>query len=498
MSKPQINMVLRTLETPAAHRVVIVGGGFAGLFAAQSLRKTPVSVTLIDARNFHLFQPLLYQVATGALSPANIASPLRSILAKQKNAQVLMGEVTDIDVERRRVYMAADFVEYDTLVVATGASHAYFGHNEWATLAPGLKTIEDATEIRRRILTAFEMAECSSDPDDIRELLTFVIVGAGPTGVELAGALREIAYHTLQSEFRKIVPADATVMLLSKSERILPMYPPELSDYTEGALKKLGVQVRCGVEVTDIRPGSVTFLAGKKRQTVEARTVLWAAGVKASSLGKLLADRTGAQLDGQGRIKVEADNTLPGHPEIFVAGDLANYCHGTDQPLPGLAAVAMQQGQYVAKQISYRVENKGSAGPFKYHDWGTMATIGRGAAIAEFQGLRLKGIIAWLAWLFIHLMKIVQFESRLLIFMQWAWNYLTWDRTACLITNPKAAKAQTDSQATVASPSAAVHPSAAVSPATLPTAVPATPVTSTAAASAPAPADSTAIHPTSN
>ncbi|MBI5092675.1 MAG: NAD(P)/FAD-dependent oxidoreductase [Candidatus Hydrogenedentes bacterium] len=433
-------MVLRTIESPTEHRVVIVGGGFAGLFAAQSLRKAPVRITLIDARNFHLFQPLLYQVATGALSPANIASPLRAILAKQKNAQVLMGEVTDIDVENQRVFMGPNPIEYDTLIVATGASHAYFGHSEWGSLAPGLKTIEDATDIRRRILTAFEMAECSSDPDEIHELLTFVIVGAGPTGVELAGALREIAYHTLQAEFRKINPSEATVMLLSKSQRILPMYSEDLSASAENALKKLKVVVRTGVEVTDIRPGSVTFLCGKKRETVETRTVLWAAGVKASPLGKLLADRTGASLDSQGRVKVEADNSLPNHPNIFVAGDLANYCHGTEQPLPGLAAVAMQQGQYIAKLIASRVNGHEPPGPFKYHDWGTMATIGRGAAIADFKGWHLTGLLAWLTWLFIHLMKIVQFENRLLIFMQWAWNYLTWDRTACLITNVKPQK----------------------------------------------------------
>lgn len=415
------------------HRVVIVGGGFGGLYAAQSLRHAPVQITLIDRRNFHLFQPLLYQVATGALSPANIAAPLRSVLKRQKNAQVLMAEVCGFNLSERRVLLPGGDVSYDSLIVAAGAENYYFDQVEWEHRAPGLKTIEDATEIRRRILMAFEMAERETDPQRIREWLTFVVVGGGPTGVELAGALAEIGYYTMRNEFRSINPRDSQIILLEGQDRLLPAYPARLSNKAQAQLEQLRVIVRTGVMVTDIQPDAVTFRGGDQTETIPTRTVLWGAGMRAAPLGKVLADAAGVPVDPQGRVPVEPDLSVPGHPEVFVIGDLADFIHQTGDPLPGIAPVAMQQGRYVAKLIQARLCGT-TQPPFHYRDYGTMATIGRARAVAMIGPLRLSGFLAWLAWLFIHLLYIVEFQNRLLILFQWAWNYLTWNRAARLIT----------------------------------------------------------------
>ncbi len=415
------------------YRVVIIGGGFGGLYAAQSLKRAPVQVTLLDRRNFHLFQPLLYQVATGGLSPANIAAPLRGVLSKQKNVQVLLAEATDIDVTNRRVALSDGEVSYDTLIVAAGARHHYFGNDQWEKLAPGLKTIEDATAIRRGILLAFEAAERESSPEKLRAWLTFVIVGAGPTGVELAGALGEIANDTLRHDFRTINPAEARILLLEAADRVLPPYPPDLSASAQASLARLGVTVRTGVAVTGIEPDAVTIRAGHQTESIPARTVLWAAGVQASPLSRILAQATGAAVDGAGRVIVEPDLSLPGHPEIFVIGDMCNFSHQTGRALPGVAPVAMQQGRYVANLIQRRLHG-GSIPPFRYQDKGNMATIGRAAAVVDLHWLRFSGHLAWLAWLFIHLINIVEFENRLLVMLQWAWNYFTRNRAARLIT----------------------------------------------------------------
>lgn len=416
------------------HRVVIVGGGFGGLYAATALKKGPVAVTLVDRRNFHLFQPLLYQVATGALSPANIAAPLRSILKRQKNTEVLLGEVVDVDVPGHRVLLRDGEVPFDSLIVAAGAAHSYLGHDAWEPLAPGLKTLEDATEMRRRVLLAFEAAERALSPEGRRSLLTFVIIGGGPTGAELAGALSEIAHHTLRNEFRSIDPSEARILLIEGGDRVLPTYAPPISRDALGALERLHVEVSLNALVTDIAEGQVTIQRKDGSSVIEAKTILWAAGVKASPLGALLARATGAATDRAGRIRVGTDLTLPGHPEIFVAGDLALLDGRDGKPLPGVAQVAMQQGKYAARTILGRLAGKPPLPPFRYLDLGSMATIGRGDAVAQIGPMRLKGFIGWLVWLFIHLMYIVQFGNRLLIFLQWAWSYLTWNRSARLIT----------------------------------------------------------------
>ena len=415
------------------HEVVIIGGGFGGLNATQALRRAPVKVTLLDRRNHHLFQPLLYQVATGGLSPANIASPLRAILKRQRNVQVLLAEATEIDVANHRVVLSDGEVSYDTLVVATGARHHYFGNDQWEQFAPGLKTIEDALEIRRRVLLAFEAAERESDPDELRSWLTFVIIGAGPTGVELAGALSEIAHDTFKRDFRSINPADAEILLLDGADRVLPTYPPALSAKAEAALARLGATVRTGGIVTDIQPHSVTVRFGERNESILAHTVLWTAGVQASPLGHSLAKATGAEVDRSGRVVVEPDLSLPGHPEIFVIGDLAHVSHQTGEPLPGLAAVAVQQGRYVADLVKRRLRGE-SLAPFRYKDRGSLATIGRAAAVADLGRIRLSGWLGWLAWLFVHIMLIVGFENRVLVLMQWAWSYLSRNRAARLIT----------------------------------------------------------------
>jgi NADH dehydrogenase len=416
-----------------SHKVVIIGGGFGGLTLARSLKNAPVDVTLLDRVNYHLFQPLLYQVATGSLSPANIAAPLRQVLRKQQNTTVLLAEATDIDVQNRYVVLKDGKIPYDTLVVASGSSHQYFGHDEWEKSAPGLKTVEDATDMRSRILLAFEAAERESDPENRRAWLTFVIVGGGPTGVELAGALGEIANDTLRHDFRDIDPSTSRIILVEGTERILPTYPPSLSEAARKMVERLGVTVRTGAFVTDVQPESVSIRAGDRTEKIETRTILWAAGVLASPLGRALAKEAGAPIDRAGRIIVQPDTTVPGHPEIFVIGDLANFSHQGGKPLPGVAQPAIQQGRYVAKVIRNRLKNQ-STEPFHYTDMGNLAVIGRGAAVADLVRFRLAGWPAWLIWIFVHLMNNVQFQNRLLVFWQWAWLYLSYDRSARLIT----------------------------------------------------------------
>ncbi|HEX9116933.1 MAG TPA: NAD(P)/FAD-dependent oxidoreductase [Anaerolineae bacterium] len=423
----------------AQHHVVIIGGGFGGLYLAQALRSAPVQITLIDRRNFHLFQPLLYQVATGELSPGDIASPLRAILRRQRNVTVLLGEVTDIDVAGRKVILADGAISYDTLVVAAGATHSYFGNDQWAPLAPGLKTIEDALEIRRRVLLAFEAAERETDQAQRRAWLTFVVVGAGPTGVELAGTLGEIAHRTLRGDFRNVDPAEARIFLLEGADRVLPPFPPPLSVKARQQLERLGVTVQTESLVTGITEGCVTVTAGGREDKIETHTVLWAAGVQASPLGQALQRGAGAALDRAGRVVVGPDLSVPGHSEIFVIGDLARFEHTPDgKPLPGQSPVAMQEAVYVGRLIAQHATGdtpgKPQPAPFRYHNKGSLATIGRAAAVADLGRVRLSGYLAWLVWLFVHLLYIVEFENRVVIAFEWAWNYITFNRHARLIT----------------------------------------------------------------
>ncbi|MGH7496119.1 MAG: NAD(P)/FAD-dependent oxidoreductase [bacterium] len=414
------------------HHIIIVGGGFGGLYAAQALRHAPVKVTLVDKRNFHLFQPLLYQVATGGLSPGEIASPLRAVLHRQKNTWVLTAEVVDIDPHQQKVVLRDGEIFYDTLVVATGVRHHYFGHEEWAEEAPGLKTVEDALDIRRRILLAFEAAEREADPEHRRAWMTFVVVGGGPTGVELAGALGELAHNTMKNDFRNFNPAEARILLIEGTDRVLPTYAPELSAAAEPALKRLGVTVRTRTLTTDIQNHAVTIREGERTEKIAARTILWAAGMKASRLGQVLAERIGVELDRAGRVVVAPDLTIPGYANIFVIGDLANVVQD-GKPLPGVAPVAMQQGRYVATQIQQRL--KGRRVPaFRYRDKGSLAVIGRNAAVAEFGTLRLRGFPAWLIWIFVHIRYLIEFDNKLLVLIQWSWNYFTRKRGARLIT----------------------------------------------------------------
>jgi NADH dehydrogenase len=414
-------------------RVVILGGGFGGLSAARKLKNAPVDVTLIDRCNYHLFQPLLYQVATGSLSPANISGPLRQVLKRNKNTTVLLGEAIDIDPANHQVILSDGAIGYDTLIVATGSSHQYFGHDDWEKFAPGLKTIEDATDMRARILLAFEAAERETDPEKLKEWMTFVIVGAGPTGAELAGALGEIANDTLTHDFRRITPSEAQIILVEGTDRVLPSYPPKLSEAARKMLERLKVTVRTGAMVTDVKAHSVTIKCGDHAEIIPTRTVLWAAGVLASPLGLALSKRLGAKTDRAGRVIVDPDMTIPGHPEIFVIGDLSSFTHQTGKPLPGVAQPAIQQGRYVAKVIERRLRGEKTP-PFRYFDKGNLATIGRGAAVADLNFITLAGLPAWLVWIFIHLLYIVEFQNRLLVFMQWMWLYVTFDRAARLIT----------------------------------------------------------------
>lgn len=416
------------------HQVVIIGGGFGGLYAAKALGSAPgIEVTLIDRRNFHLFQPLLYQVATAGLSPGEIASPLRAVLRQHKNITVLMGDVTGFDLARHRVILTDGEVGYDSLIVATGSRHSYFGKDEWEGLAPGLKTIEDALDIRRRIFLAYERAEKEPDVEKRKGLLTFTVVGGGPTGVELAGALGEIARQTLKGNFRRINPAEATVLLVEGADRVLPPYPPALSKKAQAALERLGVTVEVNARVTEVHEDHVVVNQAGRPRVIPTCTVLWAAGVQASPLAKALGQASGAEVDRAGRVKVSPNLTLPGHPEVFVVGDMALSLGADSQPLPGVAPVAMQQGRYAAKLIRARQEGQGLAA-FRYKDKGSMATIGPAAAVAQVGPLKFNGYLAWLAWLFIHLLYIAEFDNRLLIMIQWAYNYFTRNRGARLIT----------------------------------------------------------------
>ena len=425
------------LRSGQSHRVVIIGGGFGGLYVAKALGRAPVSVTLIDRRNFHLFQPLLYQVATGGLSPGEIASPLRVVLRDHRNAQVLLGEVVDLDVINRRVIMRDGEVPYDTLVVATGATHHYFGNDQWEALAPGLKTIENATEIRSRLLLAFERAEREHNAEERRAWLNFVIVGGGPTGVELAGALGEIANDTLRHDFRHINPREAAIMLVEGEPRVLPTFPEDLSAKAERQLIALGVRTRTSARVTQIDASGVTVTMNGREEHIAAHTVLWAAGVRASRLGKVLAERAAAQLDRAGRVVVEPDMSVPGHPEIFVVGDLSTFTHQGGKPLPGVAPVAMQQGRYVARLIASRAAGRAAPAPFHYFNKGNLATVGRNKAVAEFGKVHIAGFLAWFTWVFVHLMYLVEFDNRLLVFVEWVYNYFTRNRGARLITGGK-------------------------------------------------------------
>lgn len=415
------------------HRVVIVGGGFGGLTTAKALRKTPVDITLVDRRNFHLFQPLLYQVATGGLSPGNIAAPLRSIFSRQRNVHVVMDEVIGFDLPRRRVLLQEGELAFDSLVVAAGAKTGYFGNDQWAENAPGLKTVEDAIEIRGRVLTAFEEADKLPTPQAREHLLTFVVVGAGPTGVELAGTLAEIARHTLRHDFRIINPAETRIILIDAAPRILMAYAEDLALNAQKKLMEMGVEVRTQVKIQKVDASGVEVVTAQGVEQIAAANVLWAAGVTASPLAKLLSEATGALLDRQGRIEVQSDLTLPGHPQVYVIGDMAHFKLPSGQAVPGVAPAAMQQGKYVAKAIQSRFQNI-SLPPFTYTDLGSMATIGRKAAIAQIGTWKFTGLIAWILWLFIHLIQIVSFESRILVLIQWAWNYLTFSRSARLIT----------------------------------------------------------------
>jgi NADH:ubiquinone reductase (H+-translocating) len=417
------------------HRVLILGGGFGGLYAAQELKHAPVEVTLLDRRNFHLFQPLLYQVATGSLSPGEIAAPLRSVLSKQKNTRVLLGEAVDIDPSRKQVLLKdGSAVEYDWLIVATGSQSAYFGHDDWREWAPSLKSVEEATMIRHKILLAFEAAERTQDPEERKAWLTFVIVGAGATGVELGGALGEIANQTLKNDFRSIRPQDARILVVDTATRVLSSYPEDLSRKAEKSLLKLGVRVRGGVMVTEIDAEGVTLKTKSGSERVPTRTVIWAAGVTPSEFGRQLVKRTEAETDKGGRIKVKPDLTIPNYPDIFVVGDLAFSTKPDGKPLPGVAQVAMQGGAYAAKTITKRVQGKQQDKPFHYFDKGDIAVIGRAAAVANVFGIHLSGLIAWLVWLFIHLMYLVRFQSRIVVFVQWGFEYLTFSRGARLIT----------------------------------------------------------------
>lgn len=417
------------------HQVVIIGGGFGGLNAAQKLKRAPVDVTLIDRRNFHLFQPLLYQVATGSLSPGEIAAPLRGVLSRQRNARVFLGEVVDINPEAKQVILADDGVfEYHSLIVATGSKTSYYGNDGWRAWAPSLKTVEEATAIRHKILLAFERAERALNEDVAREWLTFVIVGAGATGLELAGALAEIARETLKHDFRRINPAEARIILMEGGPRVLSAYPEDLSVKAEMLVGRLGVEVMKNVMVTDIDEMGVTYRSKEASARLRARTVLWAGGVIPTSFGRKLAERTHAETDRSGRIKVNADLTLGNYPEIFIIGDLACVLGPRGKPLPGVAQVALQGGAYAAQTIAKRVKGVSDAQPFRYIDKGDLAVIGRAAAVANIFGFHVSGWPAWMIWLFVHLMYIVEFQNRVLVFIQWGFEYLTFSRGARLIT----------------------------------------------------------------
>jgi NADH dehydrogenase len=426
-------MTANAIATDDRPHVVILGGGFAGLYAAKELRKAAVRITLVDRRNHHLFQPMLYQVATAALSPGDIASPIRSVLRKQKNVEVILGDAASIDAGARTVTLAdGAALRYDYLIVATGAHFSYFGHDDWEQYAPGLKSVEDALEIRRRALLAFEEAERESDPRKQQQLLTFVIVGGGPTGVEVAGALAEVRNFALRRDFRHINPRSATVMLIEAGPRILATYPEELSEKAVTTLRSLGVEVRTNTMVTDVRPDCVK--AGN--WTIPTRTVVWAAGNVASPILKSI----GCKLDRQGRAVVEPDCTVPGHRELFVLGDAAAFRQEDGSTVPGVCPAAIQMGQYAARTIRAEVGRKDAPArkPFRYWDKGQLAVIGRGHAVADIGKFHFSGILAWLAWVFVHIFFLIGFRNRVIVLTEWAFAYLTYQRGARLITGETA------------------------------------------------------------
>ena len=416
------------------HRVLILGGGFAGLVAVQTLKRADVEITLLDRRNFHLFQPLLYQVATGSLSPAEIAAPLRAVLSRQKNVEVLLGEAVDIDPAAKMVHLAdGDSFSYDTLIIATGSQTSYYGKDEWRDNAPSLKSIEEATAMRHKLLYAFERAERTESEEEMRAWLNFVIVGAGATGMELAGALAEIAHQTLKHDFRRIRPQEARIILMEGGPRVLGPYPEDLSKKAEALVKKLGVEVKLGAMVTSIDANGVSYHQGETLGTIPARTVLWAGGVTATPFARRVAQCLNAETDRSGRFKVNPDLTIPGHPEIFVLGDLALSFDERGHQLPGVAQVAIQGGHYAGELIKARLAG-GTMPPFKYFDKGDMAVIGRAAAVANIFGFHVSGFIAWFVWAFIHLLYIVEFQSRIQVLIQWGIQYMTFSRSARLIT----------------------------------------------------------------
>ena len=421
------------------HQVVIIGGGFGGLTAAQALRRVDIDITLIDRRNFHLFQPLLYQVATGALSPANIAAPLRSVLRKQKNCKVILGEVTGFDVPGKTVLVGDQRVPFDSLIVAAGATNNYFGKPEWEANAPGLKSVEEATEIRRRVLSAFEAAERFPDSKDRQRYLTFAVVGGGATGVEMAGAVSELARHTLRNDFRTLDPATARIILIEGGDRLLSAFHPNLSERGKKALQRMGVEVWTLAKVKDIQPDHVLVEKDGQLHRIETATVIWGAGVRASPLARMLTEATAATLDRGGRIVVQPDLTVPGQPNIFAIGDMAAVT-SNGKPVPGVAQGAIQEGKFVAAAIRKRLAGRTDIGTFSFWDKGSMATIGRNAAVAEIGWLRLSGFIAWLAWLFVHIMYLINFTNRVMVLFQWFYSYLTRNRSARLITGEAAAR----------------------------------------------------------
>ncbi|MBD2529836.1 NAD(P)/FAD-dependent oxidoreductase [Nostoc flagelliforme FACHB-838] len=426
-----------SLNNNAQHQVVIVGGGFGGLYAAKALNAANVNVTLIDKRNFHLFQPLLYQVATGTLSPSDISAPLRSVFSKSKNTKVLLGEVNNIDPKAQQVILGDEVVPYDTLIVATGANHSYFGKDHWEKVAPGLKTVEDAIEMRRRIFGAFEAAEKETDPEKRRAFLNFVIVGGGPTGVELAGAIAELAYKTLKEDFRSIDTSETKILLLQGGPRILPHMVPELSASAAVSLQKLGVELHTHTRVTNIEGDIVTFKQDNEFTEIASKTILWAAGVQGSPMGKVLAETTGVERDYSGRVIVEPDLSIEGYDNIFVIGDLANFSHQDAKPLPGVAPVAKQQGEYVGKLIQRRLQGK-TLPQFNYNDVGSLAMIGQNLAVVDLSLIKLTGFIAWAFWLLVHIYFLIEFDTKLLVVFQWAWNYITRNRRSRLITGREA------------------------------------------------------------
>ncbi len=422
-----------------AHRVVILGGGFGGLTAAQRLGSTNIDVTLIDRRNFHLFQPLMYQIATGSLSAGEIAAPLRSVLNRHKNIRVLLGEADDLDPARKVVTLKdGATIDYDSLIVATGADTSYYGHDQWRQFAPSPKSIEEGTAIRHKIFYAFEAAERSANPAQVRTWLTFVIVGAGATGLELAGALAEIARETLRHDFRSIRPQEARIVLMDAASRVLPGYPEDLSAHAAQLIRRLGVEILTGAAVRDIDADSVTYEIngpqGPSLQKIAAKTVLWAGGITATTFGRTVAARTRAETDKAARIKVQPDLTISGYPNIYVVGDLALAARPDGRPLPGVAQVAIQQGAYTARAIKMRCRGAAEVPAFRYSDRGDMAVIGRAAAVANVFGIHLWGLPAWLIWLFVHLLNLVEFQSRILVFIQWGFLYITYSRGARLIT----------------------------------------------------------------